>query len=116
MVRFTAFVWGAESPSQLRGGPTGPATISRRPWSSAFFTPAFRPFIDLALTRSRRQGRTTDTGGPRLHPDTSGVSTYMEVCQADSTGWRNTAGFDEVERPSAFMPSEDARVYAQVPI
>src|SRR5262249_49108273 len=34
--------WSAESPSELSGSPTGPATISRRPCSSAFFTPAFR--------------------------------------------------------------------------
>src|SRR5215831_10635549 len=68
--RLLANLWGAESPSDLSGGPTGPATISRRPCSSALLTRAFRLLIDLALTLSRRQGRTTGTGGTRLHPFT----------------------------------------------
>ena len=33
-------VWGAESPSELSGDPPRPATISRRPCSSASSTPA----------------------------------------------------------------------------
>src|SRR5262249_43368861 len=31
------------------------------------------------------------------HPDTCGASTYLEMCRADSTGWRNTPpDFDKV--------------------
>src|SRR5262249_10617641 len=70
---------------------TGPATISRRPCSSAFFTPAFR-LSSASGSPSRQQGCTA-----RLHPDTSGVSTHLEVRRADSTAWRNTLPIAEPE-------------------
>ena len=50
--------WGAESPSELSGGPLRPATISRRPCSSSSVTPVSRLLIDLAFEplRDRRSG------------------------------------------------------------
>ena len=56
------WLWGAESPCRT--------SYDQRPSMLLCILHACLPApYDLALTPSRRQGRTTDTGGPRLHPD-----------------------------------------------
>jgi len=79
---------------------TGPAKIRRRPCSSAFLTPAFRLLIDLALTPSRRQGRATDTDGPRLHLDTFGVSTYWRYAWRIQPAGATPSGLTTLSRDS----------------
>ena len=109
----SASLWGAESPSELSGGPTGPATIRRRPCSSACLTWAFR--LLMTSLSHHRDG----TAVPPILVANAFTPTFSESAPT----WRyagqiQPAGatpsrFDELESPSAHMAFDDARARAR---